>query len=122
DRSQDQASLQQDRTMTIVNNLADAVISTDRYGTITLYNAAALSLIDTNTNVLGQNIDRVLNTMDSNGHQLSCWDILHQATTVTTRDDIYIKDGDQQVRLEMTFSPVRGNYADADSSETYELG
>lgn len=121
-QSQAQASLQQDRTMTLVNNLADAVISTDRYGTIILYNAAALSLIDTNANILGQNIDRVIDTLDAEGNKISCWEILHKASTVTTRDDIYIKDGDQNVRLEMTFSPVRGNYSDTDSSETYELG
>lgn len=118
----EQGSLQQDRTLTLVNNLADAVISTDRYGTITLYNAAALNLLDTNANILGENIDRVLKTMDVEGSDLSCWEILRQASTVTTRDDIFIQDGDQQTRLEMTFSPIRGNYSDGDSSETYELG
>lgn len=120
DESHAQVTLQQDRTLTLVNNLADAVISTDRYGTITLYNAAALSLLDTNANILGKNIDRTLNTKDSDGQKLSCWEMLHQASTVTTRDDVYIKDGDEQTRLEMTFSPVRGNYSATEDSD--ELG
>ncbi len=118
-RSKDQVSLQQNRTTTLINNLADAVISTDRFGTVTLYNAATLNLLDTNTSIIGKNIDRVLSTRTVDGTRLSCWEMLHQSTTVTTRDDIVTRVSDEQIRLEMTFSPVRGNYSSSDNDEAH---
>lgn len=120
DRSQAQISLQQDRTLTLINNLADAVLSTDRFGTITLYNAAVLNLLDTNDNIVGKSIDKVLNIKSTEGEKLSVWELLHQSTTVTIRDDIIAKLGDDKIRLEMTFTPIRGNYTSSD--DNYELG
>lgn len=120
DRSQAQISLQQDRTLTLINNLADAVLSTDRFGTITLYNAAVLNLLDTNDNIVGKSIDKVLNIKSTEGEKLSGWELLHRSTTVTVRDDIIAKLGNDKIRLEMTFSPIRGNYTSSD--DDYELG
>ncbi|HET8883898.1 MAG TPA: hypothetical protein VFM68_00300, partial [Candidatus Saccharimonadales bacterium] len=56
-RSKAQETLERDRILTIVNNLADAVLSTDENGIIRVYNAASLNLLDTNTGLDGRPID-----------------------------------------------------------------
>ena len=52
-RSRSRERLERDRVLTLVNNLTDAIIG--------LYNAAALSLLDTNASIQGVHIDELLN-------------------------------------------------------------
>ena len=40
--------------------ITDAIISTDEHGIITMYNSAALNLIDTNNKISGKPIDEIL--------------------------------------------------------------
>ena len=58
--ARDQELMQRDRALTIINNLADAVLSTDIHGNVKIYNAASLNLLDTNVNLNGHFIDEVL--------------------------------------------------------------
>ena len=60
-RSRSRERLERDRVLTLVNNLTDAIISMDAHGIIGLYNAAALSLLDTNASIQGVHIDELLN-------------------------------------------------------------
>ena len=65
------AALQHERTMTLINNLSEAIMSTDEHGHITVYNAAMLNLLDTNTAIENQPIDTVLPVSDTTGSRIS---------------------------------------------------
>ncbi len=116
-----QESLQRDRVLTIVNNLADAVISTDMKGIVRVYNAASLDLLDTNTSLNGHHIDEILNLFDANNKEVSLYTELMNTKKVTKRDDLYYVFGDDdKIRLEITYSPIRSSYSRSKKSQTHD--
>lgn len=114
EKSKVQEILQKDRVMTIVNNMADALISTDEKGIINVYNAAALSLLDTNKNLVGRNIQDILPLKDINNNNFYILDELQIVRKVSRRNDlIYYFSDDDKMRLEITYAPIRKDYQKA---------
>ncbi|MDB5187014.1 MAG: putative Multi-sensor signal transduction histidine kinase [Candidatus Saccharibacteria bacterium] len=123
-RSKAQETLERDRILTIVNNLADAVLSTDENGIIRVYNAACLNLLDTNTGLDGKNIDEILTLVDADNTQVKLLDNLQKSRGVVVRDDVTMNVADETIRLEVTYSPIRSSYSvskHADSQDGYIL-
>lgn len=120
-RSKAQESLQRDRISTIVNNLTDAVISTDMDGIIRVYNAASLSLLDTNISLNGHHIDEILPLVDRKNNPVSLFKDFQKAKTVVKRDDLYsVFDDEEKIRLEVTYSPIRSSYSRSKKTETHD--
>jgi signal transduction histidine kinase len=121
DSSKAQESLQRDRVSTIINNLADAVLSTDMDGIVKVYNASSLNLLDTNVSLNGRHIDDILPLSDLEGKAVSIFKELKSAKTVIKRDDLnYAFDADDKMRLEVTLSPIRSSYSRSKKSETHD--
>ena len=106
--AQHDETIQRESLLTLVNNLADAVISIDHKGRITLYNAAAINLLDTNLNLQGAQIDEVLKLRTSTDEKVTPSELLRSIDRVTTSEDFHITLGDDHIRLELTYSPIRG--------------
>lgn len=121
DESHEQASLQRDQTVTLINNLADAVLSTDQNGKIILYNAAALNLLDTNSDLEGKNVDEVLPLRDADGENVSLADELYETTIAQIRDDLVTLISGEPARLELSYSPIRHSFEE-DGDEAEEIG
>ncbi|MDK2899141.1 MAG: two-component system, OmpR family, phosphate regulon sensor histidine kinase PhoR [Patescibacteria group bacterium] len=120
-KSKIQESLQRDRTLTIVNNLTDAVLSVDMKGIIQVYNAASLNLLDTNESLNGNHIDDILPLTDQDNKSISLFKELKKLKTVIKRDDVNYKfDNDEQIRLEITCSPIRSSFSRSKKSETHD--
>lgn len=109
-RSKAQESLQRDRILTIVNNLADAVLSTDKNGIIKVYNASTLNLLDTNRDLNGLHIDKILAVQDQEKKPVSLFSNFQQAKSVIVRDDLILMLEDEPIRLEVTYSPIRSSF------------
>lgn len=106
-----QELLQRDRALTIINNLADAVLSTDMHGIIKIYNASSMALLNTNIGLNGHFIDEILPLRDKDGHKVSLYEELKKSKTVTQRDDLIHKFGpDDYMRLEIIYSPIQSSY------------
>lgn len=103
--------LQRDRLLTLVNNLADPIISTDRRGRITVYNAAVLGLLDTNEDLDDKQIDNIFKLVDSTGEPVKMLTLLKNARSVTLDDTLTALIGEEKVRIELTYSPIRGSYS-----------
>jgi signal transduction histidine kinase len=103
-------SLQRDRILTIVNNLADAVMSTDEDGIVRVYNAACLNLLDTNISLNGHHIDEILSLFEED-KSISLYDELKKSRSVIIRDDLTMTLEDETIRLEVTYSPIRSSYS-----------
>lgn len=112
-------SLDRDRLLTLVNNLADPIISTDKNGIIQIHNAASLNLLDTNTELNGQAIDDVLVLSDSNDQRIKLLPLMKQSHTVTVNDTFQSVIAGETVRLEITYSPIRDGYSDHDGKDGY---
>ncbi len=112
-RSKAQEILERDRILTIVNNLADAILSTDEDGVIRMYNAASLNLLDTNTGLNGRHIDEVLTLFNQDDEKIALSEVMQKARSVIVRDDVHFIVAEESVRLEITYSPIRSSYSDA---------
>lgn len=110
-RTKAEGDLQRDRVLTIVNNLADGVLSTDKNGIVRVYNAALLNLLDTNESPNGHHIDRVLTLRTSDGEPMALGTYLTDLKATTVRDDIHFDIEGESIRLELTASPIRGAYS-----------
>jgi signal transduction histidine kinase len=118
DKSKAQESLQRDRISTLVNNMTDAVLSTDTNGIIRIYNAASLNLLDTNISLNGRSIDQILPLTDQDNNPISLFNELKTAKTVIKRDDLnYSYGADEKIRLEVTYAPIRSSYNRSSKSE-----
>lgn len=123
-RSKRSEILQRDRLLTLVNNLADPIINTDSKGRIKVYNAAVLGLLDTNENIENKMIDAVFHLTNSDGKTVKLFDLLSKAQAVTINDTLTAKIGDEHVRIEFTYSPIRSSYnttADDDIDDGYVI-
>lgn len=110
--SQRRERLQYDRVLTIMNNLSDAAFTTDEKGTIQMYNAASLDLLDTNDNLKGKNIGQLFALTDQEKTAVNLVALLKESTRTTRRDDLnHTYSDDEAIRLEITFSPIRSSYS-----------
>jgi PAS domain S-box-containing protein len=118
--SQARERLQYDRILTIINNLTDAAFSTNEKGTVLMYNAACLDLLDTNGSIKGKNIGDLFNLTNGDKNSENLLEVLKETKIATRRDDLNhtYSDG-ESIRLEITFAPIRGSYS---SSKTNEQG
>jgi signal transduction histidine kinase len=108
-RTKAQETLQRDRMITLVNNLTDAILSTDEEGVVRVYNAASLNLLDTNASLNGQHIDDILPLYTKDGDSFKLHSALKKARSVVMRDDLIFKIEGEELRLEVTYSPIRSS-------------
>lgn len=110
--SEEEENVQRESILTLVNNLADAVLSTDASGKVAVYNAASLGLLDTNDNIAGKHIDDVLTLYDKDDHVVRFSELLKSARGVTVTNTLNTTIGNEDIRLELTYSPIRGSYSE----------
>ena len=108
--------LQHDRVTTIINNLADAIIATDSAGVIDTYNAASLSLLDTNQPLTGKSIDTILPITDETGHKIKLSHELKHSQTVQSREDVSLQVGDDKLRLSIIYSPIKSTNSQSNTT------
>jgi len=119
--SKAQQNLQRDQISTIINNMTSAIISTDKDGMIKVYNAASLSLLDTNDSLNGKFIDDIISLSDTSKVDVSLFKLLKSAKSSQTRDDLnHAYNDDEKIRLEITYSPIRGSYSRLRRSESVD--
>lgn len=110
--SKNRERLQYDRILTIMNNLTDAAFTTDEKGSVLMYNAACLDLLDTNDSLKGQNIGELFKLTSQDDKKVNLLELLKESKRTTRRDDLdhTYADG-ESIRLEITFAPIRSNYS-----------
>lgn len=106
-RTRAEETLQRDRIFTIVNNLADAILSTDKNGIIQIYNAATLGLLDTNINLEGKSIDSAIALVDENKKPFKLLHHFKIARSVESRDDLRATISGEEYNLSVVYSPIR---------------
>ena len=119
--SKTKESLQRDQFLTIINNLTDAVMSVDMDGVIRVSNAASLNLLDTNENLTGKNINKVLPLINQEHNPVNIFTEFKKAKTVIKRDDlVYTFDDQEEIRLELTYSPIRSSFSRSKKTEPHD--
>lgn len=122
ERSKAREAEERERAQTLVNNFTDAVFSINHRGQIKTYNAAALSLLDTNEKIDGKKISSLLKISDTEGKAIDVFKELSLDTSIRKRDDIVMKVDDEDcLRLEATFAPVQGGSSKTRPADSYVL-
>lgn len=111
-RSKQQEELQRGQLMTLINSVGVAIVSTSSTGTIRIYNAAMLSLLDTNNSLSGKKIDDVLNLYNEAGEPVSITEQLKKSDKSVDRDDLSHRFSDgESIRLSISCAPIRGHFS-----------
>jgi signal transduction histidine kinase len=105
--------LQARRLETVINSLNDATLGVDADGLVQLYNAAALSLLDTNTDISNTKIDDLLKLVDEDGAPVSLAKLARDTDRTIERSDlIHTYANGQKINLYLSISPIRDTFND----------
>jgi len=113
DRSQlkktlSKARSQEQRLQALINNMTESVLVLDGSYTITLYNAAALGLLDTNENITNKQLDQVAHLEDAKNQPVTSTNLLKDLAQAVTRRDLFIVYGENdRAALSTTITPIR---------------
>lgn len=112
------------KLLTLINGIAEIVIAVDRDDKISLYNAAALELLNTNDDIGSKNFNELLPLNDKDGNSV---DILSEAKKAEgpgiyhNRDLIY-KDAEAgNINIEVSVAPIKPSYTSL-GTKTSESG
>jgi len=115
-RTKRQQLAQQEQLMTLINSIGVAMMSTSSNGTIRVYNAALLSLLDTNESLSGKSIDDVFNTFTVDGEPLKLSNLTSSAHRLDRDDIMYRYEDGEEIRLSVGMSPIQGTFSQASGS------
>ncbi len=107
EKSRAQADLERYRVSTLMNNLAQGVLSIDSKGVVRMYNAAALNILDTNGSLNGHHIDEVFKVRDERGKRLHLFALMKNIQHTEIHDDLYYHYADDIARIEVSITPIR---------------
>jgi two-component system sensor histidine kinase VicK len=96
-----------ERLVALINSMSEAVIATDEAGKITIYNAAALDLLDTNSELTGKLISECLRLTDSTKKSVDIMQVAKQTRYILRRTDLMLPVNDtDQMALDINISRV----------------
>ncbi|MHB1864677.1 MAG: sensor histidine kinase [Candidatus Saccharimonadales bacterium] len=109
--STSEESIDHQRLKTLINSMADAVITVDENVKIATYNAAALNLLDINTIKTGQPLEKIFKPIDSNNQPIDITKLIKSIKLPTYNRDYKLKYNDgSTISLYTSIAPVRLGY------------
>ena len=102
---------QREALLTIINGTNQAIFTVSSGGIIRVYNAALLSLLDTNQSLSGRRVDDILALHDQKGEPVSLFELMKQ-TPRFERDDLVFQfaDGDA-IRLHLSINKIQSAFS-----------
>ncbi len=105
------ALLERERLESLINSMNDGVIAIDHNLKVTLYNGAALNILDVNGSIDGKSIDSVLKPIDEGKHPVILSEIIHNlSTNFETRDFSLVYDDGSHSAIYLSIAPVHTGY------------
>lgn len=104
-------NLQRERLLALVNSMGDAVVTTDSTGSIKVYNAALLGLLDTNVSLAGKNIDKILELKTSQKQKFNIVrEAVRQGVMFSRADLVHIFEDGEVLKLYINIAPIHPDY------------
>ena len=105
----------------LINSMADGVISLDANLKIREYNGAALNILDVNGRVAGRSITNVMRLVDENNQAVDTTQTIREITKATIiRDYAIVYEDGSKAALYLSIAPVRKGYG-KDENQGYVL-
>lgn len=92
------AEYEHQRILSLINSMSDAVIATDENGIISIYNSAAMELLNTNIGLDNQKIDSILKLSDINHQPVRLIDYAKSLKNPVAKVDFYFDLSNQDRR------------------------
>ena len=105
------AQLEHERLLSLVNSMADGVIAVDEHIRVVLYNAAALNILDLNSTMQGSSLGKFLKPFDSEQKTVDIVELVSNTTLPTANRDLRITYADgSTINLYLSIAPVHLGY------------
>jgi two-component system, OmpR family, phosphate regulon sensor histidine kinase PhoR len=110
-RTRAEEQSQREALLNIINGVPQAIFTVGATGTVRIYNAALLNLLDTNQSMSGKKVDDILPLYNAAGEPVSLLSLMDK-TPRLERDDIILRfeDGDA-INLHITGSKIQKAYS-----------
>ncbi|MBP9827199.1 hypothetical protein KBC99_01840 [Candidatus Saccharibacteria bacterium] len=101
------AEYEHQRMIALINSMSEAVIAVNQDGHVSVYNAAAMELLNTNVSLSDKNISDILHITDLNHKPIDIMSLAEETEFVTSRSDIILPvDEHDALRLEINISRI----------------
>lgn len=111
------AVLQQKQMESLINNISDGVIAVDQHHKVIVYNAAALDVLDLNTDIKGKGLASLLKPINAAAESVNILLLLKETTVPTINRDLRIKYNDgSTANLFLGIAPVYLGYGKSESN------
>jgi len=105
------ASIEHERLTSLINSMADGVITVSSRMNIVLSNGAALNILDVNDTLINKRLHDVLRPFDKNNQPVPIEKLVQEAKIPTSTRDLVLKYPDgSQINLYLSIAPVRLGY------------
>ncbi len=84
------AEYEHQRVISLINSMVEAVIAVDDQGIVNIYNSAAIELLDTNVDLLSQNINSIMHLTDINHNEINIIDMASKAPKALSKAGVYL--------------------------------
>ncbi len=112
-QSQAAEDLDHQRLRSLINSMADAVITVDENIKIATYNAAALNLLDVNTIPSGQSLEKVFSPVDEKDQPVDIVSVVKGIKLPMSNRDYKLKYADgSNINLYTSIAPVKLGYGE----------
>lgn len=109
--NQETINVEQAQLRALLDSMADGVIATDEQGKVTLYNGAALSVLDSNQALEGKYIGNVLGLLDTHEQPIDATRMVINAKTQIISRDYMIRYSDGSlINIYLSIAPVKHSY------------
>lgn len=107
-RSLNRQHFERQRLLSLINNMGEAVIATDKNGKILLYNAATLNLLDTNQSLDNKSVDKILTLKDKTNRSVKLTKLMGSSPTGLTENNLNheFSPGDF-INIYINISPIK---------------
>jgi two-component system sensor histidine kinase ResE len=103
--------LDHERLTSLVNSMADGVLSVDEDMNIVLSNGAALNILDVNSSLRGKKLGKILKPRDKNNQPIDIERLVTGTKTSTTNRDLLLQYSDNsKINLYLSIAPVHLGY------------
>jgi len=99
--------VEQNKLLALVNSLGEAVFALDKKGRVSVYNSAAMELIDSHEDLSGQLFDKILSLQNKDNQIDQLINTTLHESKVVTRDDLHTTISGKEVSLYILVTPIK---------------
>jgi PAS domain S-box-containing protein len=116
-KSSTRAQSTQKRIESLINNISDGVIAVDQHLKVVVYNAAALDVLDLNTDIKGLQVQKLIKPIDANKQPVKISALLADTTAPVINRDLRIQYADGSIaNLFLGISPIYLGYGKSENN------